>query len=381
MPAGAKIRRTCPYLRQPFAGSTREHGCVAVPHAEQHGLRAGSAPPRAYQRFATVTKSVLDTLHRPANETKPVTTKPRKDIRTAKSAKGAERVTPAKRAKGAKRTSKNSDERNPTRSGVDYPSRKFRTKDGEPPPAAPAPRSSLRKVSRTSTKEAPRKRRTPKPRTPQPSRRRRVKTTEASEELARLAGRKAQGAQEQLARAAEAFRAERERDALRLLRPFRDAYPDASAVRELMGLAHYRLGNYAAAAKELEAFVALTDSVEQHPVLMDAMRAMGKYRRIDELWDELAESSPSSALVTEGRIVLAGSRADRGRIRDAVAILDRRAAAAPRRVQEHHLRLWYALADLYERAGEIPRSRELFLRIRTHDAGFGDVAERLASLQ
>ena len=61
--------------------------------------------------------------------------------------------------------------------------------------------------------------------------------------------------------------------------------------------------------------------------------------------------------------MLAGSRADRGRLRDAIATLDRRATDV-KRVQEHHLRLWYALADLFERAGEIPRARELFLRVR-----------------
>jgi tetratricopeptide (TPR) repeat protein len=288
---------------------------------------------------------------------------------------------PAPRGDKRKRTSKNSDQRNPTRSSVDYPSRKFRRKDEEEPAApAPAKRASYRKVERTPKEEKPgHARRSPKPRPSAPPRRRRVKTTEASEELARLAGRKAKGAQDQLARAADAFTAGRERDALRLLRPLRDAYPEASAVRELLGLTHYRLGNYAAAAKELDAFVQLTDSVEQHPVLMDTMRAMGKYRRVDELWEELAASSPSSALVTEGRIVLAGSRADRGRLKDAIATLDR-AAKSPRRVQEHHLRLWYALADLYERAGEIPKARDLFLRIRKYDASFGDVAERLAGL-
>ena len=47
---------------------------------------------------------------------------------------------------------------------------------------------------------------------------------------------------------------------------------------------------------------------------------------------------------------------------------------------EHHLRLWYALADLYERAGDLPRARELFDRVREHDAAFADVAERLAAL-
>ena len=42
--------------------------------------------------------------------------------------------------------------------------------------------------------------------------------------------------------------------------------------------------------------------------------------------------------------------ADAGRMADAIAMLE----AGPvdvRRPQEHHLRLWYALAAMYERAG------------------------------
>jgi tetratricopeptide (TPR) repeat protein len=199
------------------------------------------------------------------------------------------------------------------------------------------------------------------------------------DELARLAGARAPHAQDQLARAADAFAAGRERDAARLLRPLRDAYPDAAAVRELLGLALYRQGHYDAAAKELDAFADLSGSVDQHPVLMDCARARGRYRRVDQLWEELAAASPSAALVTEGRIVLAGSLADRGRLRDAIATLERRGGDV-RRVQEHHLRLWYALADLTERAGDLPRARELFGRVRRHDPAFADVAERLAAL-
>jgi tetratricopeptide (TPR) repeat protein len=284
------------------------------------------------------------------------------------------------RASDAKRTSRNSDERNPTRSGVDYPSRKFRAKNEVVEPLEPSPRSSLRKVRRLTAPDAPaRTRRAPKERPASTNRRRRLRSTEAGEELARIAGRGAPHAQTELARAAEAFSAGRERDAARLLRPLRDAYPDASAVRELLGLSQYRLGQYAAATKELEAFVELTNSVEQHPVLMDCARALGKHRRVDELWEELAAASPTGALVTEGRIVLAGSRADQGRLTEAIATLDRR-AGTPNRVQDHHVRVWYALADLYERAGDLPKARELFLRIRRHDAGFADAAERLAAL-
>jgi tetratricopeptide (TPR) repeat protein len=304
---------------------------------------------------------------------------PRRDGAPKREARRAPAKRTGRSGNDRKRTSRNSDERSPTRSGVDYPSPKYRRKNQDGEPAPPSPRSSLRKVRRPAADAISRPGRERKARPTSPTRRRRIRTTEAGEELARLAGRGARHAETELARAAEAFAAGRERDAARLLRPLRDAYPDASAVRELLGLCQYRLGQYQAATKELDAFVELTDSVEQHPVLMDCARALGKQRRVDELWEELAAASPSGALVTEGRIVLAGARADQGRLTEAIAILDRR-GGQPNRVQDHHVRVWYALADLYERAGDLPKARELFLRIRRHDAGFADAAERLAAL-
>ncbi len=242
-----------------------------------------------------------------------------------------------------KRTSKNTDDRNPTHSSVDYPSAKYRRKNEEAP--APVPDRAAVAAQGPSARPPPNRpvrRRARKAPPVSPTRRRKVRTTEAGDELGRIAGRNARHAQAELARAAEAFTAGRERDAARYLRPLRDAYPDASAVRELLGLCQYRLGQYAAATKELEAFVELTNSVEQHPVLMDCARALGKHRRVDELWEELAAASPSGALVTEGRIVLAGSRADQGRLTEAIATLDRR-GGNPNRVQDHHMRVWYAL--------------------------------------
>jgi tetratricopeptide (TPR) repeat protein len=180
--------------------------------------------------------------------------------------------------------------------------------------------------------------------------------------------------------AADAFARDHERDALRLLRPLRDALPDSPRVRELLGLTHYRLGHYPAATRELEAFAELSGSVEQHPVLMDSYRAQRRWRRVDERWRELTAASPGAEIVTEGRIVAAGSLADRGRIDDALRLLTRadKKVAKPK---PHHLRLWYALADLEERAGNVPRARALFDRVRREDAAFADVAERLAGLR
>ena len=54
-----------------------------------------------------------------------------------------------------------------------------------------------------------------------------------------------------------------------MLRPYREPHPDSADLREMLGLTYYRLGRWSLAQKEIEAYVALTDSTEQHPVLMD----------------------------------------------------------------------------------------------------------------
>ena len=206
-------------------------------------------------------------------------------------------------------------------------------------------------------------------------RRRRRAPGDVETEVLGLGGRRGPYLLGQLMQAADAYAHDRDAEALRILRPVRDALPKAPSVRELTGLVQYRLGHYHAAAKELEVYVELTDSVEQHPVLMDCARAQKRWRRVDELWAELAAASPDPELVTEGRIVAAGSLADRGRLGDAIAMLSRKADAV-KRPRPDHLRLWYALADLEERAGNTARARALFDRVSEHDPQLADVEAR-----
>jgi tetratricopeptide (TPR) repeat protein len=185
--------------------------------------------------------------------------------------------------------------------------------------------------------------------------------------------------QEALIRGARDLERGYEQEALRVLRPYRDPHPDSAELREMLGVAYYRLGRWSLAQKEIEAFVALTGSTEDHPVLMDCARALGRFDRVDTLWQELRAVSPAAEIVAEGRIVAAGALADQGRIDQAIKLLER-APDNPRRVQPHHLRLWYALADLHERAGDIPAARALFRKVSAQDPTFVDVAERLAAL-
>ena len=179
--------------------------------------------------------------------------------------------------------------------------------------------------------------------------------------------------------AADAFAHDRERDALRILRPLREQLPDSPSVRELVGLSQYRLGNYAAAAKELEAYAELSGAVDQNPVLMDCYRAQRRWRKVEDRWRELASVSPSAESVAEGRIVYAGALADQGDLAGALALL-RKKSGNVKNPKEHHLRLWYALADLEERAGNHAVARDLFDRVRRADPGYADVAERRAAL-
>lgn len=202
-----------------------------------------------------------------------------------------------------------------------------------------------------------------------------------SEEVAsRVDAGAAAKVERRLAQAADAFERDHLPDALRILRPLSKDAPGVPAVRELTGLALYATAQWAAATKELEAFRRLTGSVEQHPVLADCYRALKRYPKVTELWDELREASPGAALVTEGRIVAAGALADQGDVRGAIRLLERGPVRPSGRTGIHHARLWYALGDLYERAGDAPKARELFARVVALEPGLADAAERLAAL-
>lgn len=199
-------------------------------------------------------------------------------------------------------------------------------------------------------------------------------------EVAREAGPAWAGrVQDRLQDAAKAFERERFRDALRILTGLSERAPGSAAVRELHGLTLYRLGRWRAAIKELEVAELLGGSVDHHPVLMDSHRALGRHGDVERLWDEMRRGGASVEALTEGRIVLAGSLADAGKVREAVALLEQ-GPVKVRKPKDHHLRLWYALAATYERAGDVPRARQLFGRVLDADPEFADVADRYDAL-
>ncbi|HVF33249.1 MAG TPA: tetratricopeptide repeat protein [Acidimicrobiales bacterium] len=215
---------------------------------------------------------------------------------------------------------------------------------------------------------------------PRPGRKPKTLPSEVASELSQAAsGAKVERLRQRLTDAAGAYERDRYGDAARMLKPLAEQAPGAAAVRELYGLTLYRLGRWDAAIKELEAFRTLSDSADQLPTLTDCYRAKKRWKDVDATWETLRRESPGADLLAEGRLVYAGSLADRGRLPEAIEVLEH-AKTDSKKPKPDHLRTWYALADLYERAGEVPRARELFRRILRFDAELYDVAERLSAI-
>src|SRR6266540_322219 len=107
--------------------------------------------------------------------------------------------------------------------------------------------------------------------------------------------------------------------------------PRSAAVRELLGISLYQVGEYKAARTELA-------------------------------------------------VVAASAYGDMGQPAAGVALI-RRHARWPAQLADHHLRLAYTEGALAERAGDLDAATEAFARVTRTDPGFFDAAERLERLQ
>jgi hypothetical protein len=106
---------------------------------------------------------------------------------------------------------------------------------------------------------------------------------------------------------------------------------------------------------------------------------MGRWTDVDDVWAEIRATSPAHDVMAEGRIVAAGSLADRGDLTGAIDLMST-VSKPPKRVREHHLRQWYVLADLYDRAGDTLAASRWFGEVAANDPSFADVDDRLRAL-
>jgi tetratricopeptide (TPR) repeat protein len=184
-----------------------------------------------------------------------------------------------------------------------------------------------------------------------------------------------------MGKAAEAYSRNRFEEAARLSGRLADEVPDVAAVRELAGLSAYRAGRWSPASKHLESYRTLSSDFQYIPLEMDSQRGMGRVRSISTLFETLRQESPAPDVLAEGRLVLAGSMADRGKVAEAIELLESNGAGKPRRnPSDRHLRQWYFLGDLYDRSGDVPHARMLFSFVAEADPGAYDVNSRLKDL-
>ena len=175
-----------------------------------------------------------------------------------------------------------------------------------------------------------------------------------------------------------ALERERYSEAKRIAKSLTKELSGVAAVHEVIGLASYRMGQWRDATAALELARSIRLHIEDMPVLADCYRAQRRWSDVDAVWAELKELSPSPEVMAEGRMVAAGSLSDRGELKDAIELM-LKVAAIPRRVHEYHLKQWYVLGDLYDKAGNVQKAREFFQRVALHDKEYADVSERLAS--
>jgi tetratricopeptide (TPR) repeat protein len=170
-------------------------------------------------------------------------------------------------------------------------------------------------------------------------------------------------------------------EAIASLRPLLDEVPDVIAVRELAGLANYRGGRWRDAARHLDVYFTLSGDPQYLPAEMDCQRALGHPKSVKNLYERLRELSPEADVLAEARIVYAGSLADNNQLTEAIAVLVSEGGAKMlRNPSGRHIRQWYALADLYDRAGDLPAAREWFARVLMAEPDAYDVRDRLEAL-
>ena len=108
-------------------------------------------------------------------------------------------------------------------------------------------------------------------------------------------------------------------------------------------------------------------------------RAQRRWTDVERMWDEVRAASPSQDVLAEARIVAASAQADRGDLPGALRTMAK-AAHVPKRVRDHHLRQWYVLGDLHDRAGDQLEPPRCFQLLVQHDPDFVDVTDRLRAI-
>jgi hypothetical protein len=151
-------------------------------------------------------------------------------------------------------------------------------------------------------------------------------------------------------------------------------------VREAVGLAAYRAGEWQTAIGELRTYHRMSGRQTHLAVLADCERALGRPERAIDLFRGADRDALGPTEAVELLIVAAGARADLGQKDAAVSMLQVRELAAPAD-EPWAARLRYAYADALLAVDRRDEAREWFARAADADEDAEtDAAERLLEL-
>ena len=144
--------------------------------------------------------------------------------------------------------------------------------------------------------------------------------------------------------------------------------PQDATIRETMGIAAYRLGDWKTALTELRAYRRMQGETTHMPIEMDVLRAQGRPKDVEKAWKELQRLGGHGLVLNEGRVVYVSFLIDEGRTEEAWKVADPgRIEAAP---NEGHLRLYYVAARAAAALGDKETAKRFSDTIVTTDPSF-----------
>ncbi len=153
-----------------------------------------------------------------------------------------------------------------------------------------------------------------------------------------------------------------------------------AAVREAVGIAAYRCGDWAQALSELRAARRMGSKSPLLPLIADCERGVGRPHRAIDLSRTPEAEELTGDDADELRIVVAGARSDLGQHEQALAALST-PALDPERTGVTATRLFYAYADALLALGRNDEALQWFINTEAADIdGVTDADERITEL-
>jgi hypothetical protein len=149
--------------------------------------------------------------------------------------------------------------------------------------------------------------------------------------------------------------------------------PRDATVREILGLAAYRIGDWTKALRELRTYRRITGETTHLPVEMDVLRAQGRTDDVAAAWATLQDLGGTPAVIKEGTVVYASFLIDQGDVAAARRLT--RPTRLTHKPFSEDLKLWYVAARAAALEGDAGNARDLRNRILEHDPAFPGIDE------